>query len=122
MGDGEFAVALFPAVGAHGEGLAVRVVAEGDECAEAAFSAEILAVDGEGFGQKVAVGDEPGVDGASEGVGIDLVDDVVEGIVAGHEELAALEVAAGQAEGGALLLVERSAFAPDGFHVGRTAE
>ena len=98
------------------------VVAEADEGAELAFSAEVFAVEGEAFGQKVAVGGEPLVDGVGEGVGVDLVDDVVEGIVAGEEEQAANGVAAGEADGGALVLVEGAAFGPDGFDIGGSAE
>jgi len=42
--------------------------------------------------------------------GGDLVDDVVEGVVAGEEELAANGVTAGEADGGALVLIEGAAF------------
>ena len=46
----------------------------------------------------------------------------VEGVVAGEEELAADGVAAGEADGGALVLIEGAAFGPDGFDVGGSAE
>ena len=46
----ELAVVLCTAVGAHGQGGSAVVVAEGDDGSEFAFAAEILAVDGEGFG------------------------------------------------------------------------
>jgi hypothetical protein len=49
LADGQFAVDLFPAVGAHGEGCSAVVVAEGHDGSELAFSAEILAVNGEVF-------------------------------------------------------------------------
>lgn len=62
------------------------VVTEGDEGSELAFCSEVLAVDGEAFGQEVAVGGEPLVDGVGERVGVDLIDDVVEGVVAGELE------------------------------------
>ena len=62
------------------------------------------------------------VDGVGEGVGVDLVDDVVEGVVAGESEQAAFLVAAGEADGGALVLIERSAFGPHGFDVGGPAK
>lgn len=121
-GDGQFAVVLFAAVGGHGEGGSGGVVAEGDDGSEFAFAAEVLAVEGEGLGKEVAVGDEPAVEGAGEGGGIDGVDEVVEGVVAGHEEQAALPMAAGEADCGALPLGERAAFFPDAFDVGRAAE
>ena len=98
------------------------VVTEGDEGSEFAFATEILAVECEAFGEEVAVSREPLVDGPSEGVGIDLVDDVVESVVTGEEELAANRVAAGETEGGALVLVEGTAFGPDGFDIGSAAE
>ena len=122
LADGQFAVVLVPAVGAHDQRGSGVMVAEGDERAEFAFSAEVLAVEREAFGQEVAVSREPLVDGVGEGVGVDLVDDVVEGVVAGEEELAADGVAAGEADGGALVLIEGTAFGPDGFDVGGSAE
>ena len=122
LADGQFAVVLFAAVGAHGERRSGGVVAEGDERSEFAFSTEVFAVEGEGFGEEVAVGGEPLVDGEGKGVGVDLVDDVVEGVVAGEGEQVANRMAAGEADGGALVLVEGAAFGPDGFDVGGTAE
>ena len=86
------------------------------------FPPRSLPPEGEAFGQEVAVGREPLVDGVGEGVGVDLVDDVVEGVVAGEEELAADGVATSKADGGALVLVEGTAFGPDGFDVGGAAE
>lgn len=50
LANGEFAVVLFPAVGAHGYRNSVVMVAEGDDGSEFTFSAEIFAVDGEGLG------------------------------------------------------------------------
>jgi len=122
LADGQFAVVLFPAIGAHGQRGSAVVVAECDDGSELAFSAEVLAVDGEAFWQKIAVGGEPLVDGVGERVGVDLVDDVVEGVVAGELEKPAFLVAAGEADGGALVLVERTAFGPHGLDVGGTAE
>ena len=62
-----------------------------------AFAAGVLAVEGEGFEQEVAVGGEPSVDGAGERAGVAPVDDVVDGIVAGKLEQTAFLVAAGEA-------------------------
>ena len=117
LGDRQFAVVLFAAVGALGKRLAGSVEAEGNDAAEPAFGAEILAVQREGFGEEVAVFREPGVEGAGEFDGVDAVDEVVEGAVAGHGEEAGFLVAAGHADGAALVLVEGGAFLPDGFDV-----
>ena len=76
---GQFAIVLFAAVGAHDQRDSGGVVAEGDGGSEFAFAAE-----GEAFGEEVVVGREPLVDSVGKGVGVDLVDDVVEGIVAGE--------------------------------------
>lgn len=95
---------------------------EGDDAAEAAFGADAFAVDGEGFGKEVAVLGEPSVEGAGEFDGADAVDDVVERAVAGHGEKAGFLVALGQADGAALVLVERGAFLPDGFDVAGSAD
>ena len=81
-----------------------------------------LPVEGEAFGEEVTVGHEPLIDGIGERMRIDLVDDVVDGVVAGKEQMTAFLVAAGEAEGGALVLVEGTAFGPDGFDIGSTAE
>ena len=51
LGDGQFAIILFAAVGALGEGLAGGVETERHDDAEPAFASEILAVEREGFGQ-----------------------------------------------------------------------
>ena len=110
LGDGEFAVVFFAAVGALGKGLAGGVEAEGDDAAEAAFGSDAFAIKGEGFGEEIAVSNEPGVEGAGEFDGADAVDDVVEGSVAGHGEEAGFFVALGQADGAALVLVEGAAF------------
>lgn len=63
---GQFTVVLFPGVGAHDQRGSGVVVAECDNGSEAAFAAQILAVDGETFWQQVAMGDEPLVDGLGE--------------------------------------------------------
>ena len=97
-------------------------MAEGYDGSEFAFAAEVLAIDGEGLGKQVAVGDEPAVERTGQRSGVDGVEQVVEGIVAGHEEQAAFRMAAGQANRGALLLGERAAFLPDAFDVGRAAK
>ena len=65
---------------------------------------------------------QPGVEGAGEFDGIDAVDHVVEGTVAGHDQQAGFLVAAGQADGAALVLIERGALVPDGFDVGGAAD
>ena len=64
--DGQFAVVLFPAIGAHRQRHSAVVVAEGDDGSELAFAAEVLAVDGKAFGNKVAAGGEPLVDGVGK--------------------------------------------------------
>ena len=51
LGDGQFAVVLFAAVGALTEWLASGVKAECDDAAEPAFGSDGFAVEGEGFGQ-----------------------------------------------------------------------
>ena len=122
LGDGEFAVVLFAAVGALGKGLAGGVETQGDDAAEVAFGADAFAVEGEGFGEEVAVCGEPGVEGAGEFDGADAVDDVVEGAVAGQGEEAGFFVAPGQADGAALVLVEGAAFGPNGFDVAGSAD
>ena len=117
LGDGEFAVVFFPAVGALGEGLAGGVEAEGDDAAKATFGSEVFAVESEGFGQVFAVGGEPGVEAAGEFDRADAVDDVVDGAVSGHDEEAGLFVPFGEADGAALVLVKGAAFVPDRFDV-----
>jgi len=98
------------------------VEAERDDASELAFGSDGFAVEGEGFGQEVAVFREPGVEGAGEFDGIDAVDDVVDGAVAGHGEEAGFLVAPGQANGAALVLIEGGAFLPDSFDVGGSAD
>ena len=51
LGDGQFAIILFAAVGALGEGLAGGVETEGDDAAEPAFGSDAFAVQREGFGK-----------------------------------------------------------------------
>ncbi len=122
--DGEFAVVLFAAVGALGKGLAVVVVAEGHDGAEGvtAAVAEVFSVEGEAFGEEVGVALEPGVEGAAEDGGVEGVQEVVEGVVAGELEAAGFFFALVEADGGALLLVEGSAFSPNAFDVGGAAD
>ena len=94
LADRQFAVVFFTTVGVHGERCPGVVVTEGDEGSEFAFAAEILAVEREAFGEEVTVGHEPLIDGIGERVRIDLVDDVVDGVVAGKEQMTAFLVAA----------------------------
>ena len=122
LGEGQFAVVLSAAAGALGERLAGGVEAEGHDASEPAFGSEGLGVEGQGFGKKIAVFPQPGVQGAGEFDRIDPVDDVVERAVARHGEPAGFLVAPGQSDGAALVLVERSALAPDGFDVLGAAE
>lgn len=117
LGDREFAVVFFAAVGALGEGLAGGVEAKGDDAAESAFGSDAFAVQREGFGKQFAVFHKPGIEGTGELDRVDAVDDVVEGTVAGHGEQAGLGVFASQADGTALVLIEGSAFLPDRFDV-----
>ena len=98
--------------GAVGEGLTGGVEAQGDDAAEAAFGSDGFAVEGEAFGEEVAVFGKPGVEGAGEFDGVDAVDDVVDRSVAGHGEEAGFLVALGEADGAALVLVEGGAFVP----------
>ena len=97
LGDGQFEVVLSAVQGALGERLAGGVEAEGDDAAQPALGSEVIAVQREGFGEEVAVFREPGVESAGEFNGVDAVDEVVEGAVAGHGEEADFFVAAGQA-------------------------
>lgn len=106
LGDGEFAVVFFAAVGALGEGLAGGLEAQGHDAPEAAFGSDAFAVEGEAFWEEVAVFGEPGVEGAGEFDRADAVDDVVESSVSGHGEEAGFRVALGQADGAALVLVK----------------
>ena len=122
LGDGQFAVVFFAAVGALGEGLAGGVETERDDAAEPAFSSDAFAVQGEGFGKEFAVCHQPRVEGAGEFNGIDAVDDVVKGAVAGHGEETGFRVAPGHADGAALVLIKRRAFVPDCFDVLGTAD
>jgi len=122
LGDGHFAIALFAAVSALGEGLAGGVETECHDAAESAFGSEIFAVEGEGFGEKVAVFHQPGVECVGEFDGVDAVDHVVDRAVAGHGEKAGLRVALGQADGAALVLIEWGAFLPDGLDVASSAD
>ena len=122
LGDGEFAVGFFAAVGALGHGLAGLLMAEGDEPTEFAFGSEVLAIEAEGLGQAVTMGGKPGVEGACEGKGINGVDEVVEGVVAGHFEAAAFFVTSGEANGAALVLIKGGAFTPYGFDVRSAAQ
>lgn len=63
------------------------MLAEGDDGPELAFAAELLAVEGKALWKQVAVGDEPAVEGAGQLDGVDGVQQVVEGLVAGHPEV-----------------------------------
>ena len=82
------------------------------------ISAQLTWREGEAFGEGVTVGHEPLIDGIGERTGAHLVDDVVDGVVAGKEQMAAFLVAAGEAEGGALVLVEgRMSGRTTGFEV-----
>ncbi|MDP3850335.1 MAG: hypothetical protein Q8Q59_07525 [Luteolibacter sp.] len=65
----------------------------------------INAVHGQRFGQQVAVGEEPAVARGCQGDGIHGVEQIVEGIVAGHDEHAAFFATFAQTVCGALLLV-----------------
>ena len=122
LGDGQFAVVFFAAVSALGDRLSGGVEAERDDAAESAFGSDGFAVQGEGFGQEVAVFYQPGVEGAGEFDGVDAVDHVVERAVAGHGEEAGFLVALGQADGAALVLIQGGAFLPDGLDVGGSAD
>lgn len=113
LGHGEFAVGLFAAVGALSHGLAGLLMAEGDNPTEFAFGSEVFAVEGEGLGQVVAVGRKLSVEGARKGKGVDGVDEVIEGVVSWHFETTAPFLTTGQANGPALVLVQRGAFTPD---------
>ena len=117
LGDGEFAVVFFAAVGALGERLAGGVEAEGHDAAKAAFGSEVFAVQGEGFGKVFAVGGEPGVKRAGEFNRANAVDDVVDRAVSGHDEEPGFFVSFGEADGLALVLVKQSAFVPYRFDV-----
>ena len=98
-------------------------MAEGDDGAEgvAGAVAEVFAVEGEAFGEEVAVFLKPGVEGLAEEGGVEDVEEVVEGVVAGEFEAAGF-VTLVEADGGALLLVERAAFSPNAFDVGGAAD
>ena len=119
LGDGEFAVVFFSAVAGHCNGPSVFVFAEGDDGSEVV--AEVFAVEGKAFGKLVLMGGEPLVEGGGEGRRIDAVDEVVEGVVAGHDEVPAF-AADVEADGFALALAEGGAAFPDRFDVGRSDE
>ena len=48
--------------------------------------AEVFSVQGEAFGQPVLVDREPLVECGGKGFGVDGVDEIVDGTVAGHDE------------------------------------
>lgn len=121
-GGGLFAVVFFSAVAAQGDGGSGGLKAKGDDFSELSFAAEVFAVEGEGLGQGVLVGLEPAGEGVGEFDGVEAVDEVVEGIVSGEQETSAFFVPMGEADGAAMILGERAAFAPDRFDVGCAAE
>jgi len=55
LGDRQFAVVLFAAVSALGEGLSGGVETECDNAAKPSFGSDAFAVQREGFGEKLAV-------------------------------------------------------------------
>ena len=123
LGDGKFAVVFLAAVGALGQGLPGGVEAQGDDAAETAFGPEVFAIEGEGFWQVFAVGDEPGVEMTGQFDGVDAVNDVVDRAVSRHDEEPSFFVSFGEPDGSALVLVEGAAFVPDRFDiVGSTDE
>ena len=119
MGDGELAVVFCSTVAGHCDGSAVFVFAEGDDGSEVVT--EVFAIEGEAFGELVLVGCEPLVERGGEGRRIDAVDEVVEGVVAGHDEVPAFAADVG-ADGFALALAEGGAAFPDCFDIGRSDE
>ena len=82
---------------------------------------EVFAIKGEAFGELVLMDREPLVEGGGEGDRIDAVDEVVEGIVAGHDEVSAFAPDV-EADGFALVLAEGGAAFPNRFDVGRSDE
>jgi len=82
---------------------------------------EVFAIEGEAFGKLVLMDREPLVEGSGEGDRIDAVDEVVEGIVAGHDEVPAF-AADVEPDGFALALAEGGAAFPNRFDVGRSDE
>ena len=77
-----FAVILIAGVASHEDGATVVVAAERDDGTEVV--AEVFAVKGEALGKIVVIGHQPGVEGGGEFVGVDGVDHVVDGVVAGQ--------------------------------------
>lgn len=61
---------------------------------------------------------EPLVELLGEGFGIDAVDEVVEGVVAGHDKPSVL-ISLVESDGFALVLAEGTAAFPDGFDRGQ---
>ena len=82
LSNGQFAVILIAAVAFHKDGAAVVVAAEGDDGTE--LVAKIFAVNGKALGKVVVIGHQPVVEGGGEFVGVDGVDHVVDGVVAGQ--------------------------------------
>lgn len=99
---GKLGVILCTAVAGHGHGPSVLVTAQGDDGSQGV--AEVFSVQSEAFGQLVLVDREPLVESGGKGFGVDGVDEIVDGAVAGHNEAPVL-VAHVQAYGFALSLV-----------------
>jgi hypothetical protein len=77
---------------------------------------EVFAIKGQAFGQLVLMDGEPAVERVGQGVGVCFVGEVVEGIIAWHDE-APLFIAHVESDGFALALAQGSAAFPDCFDI-----
>ena len=113
----DFAVFFFPGGRAHGDGASGFLLAKGDDYAGFAV-ADGFAVEGEALGQDALVVLQPPGEGGGEGDGVNVVDEVVEGVVAGHfEPTTAVFFAPGQSDGFAVTLAQGGDFLVDVGHV-----
>ena len=116
---GEFTIVLCTTITFHRDGAAVFVPTKGHDRSEAV--PEIFAVKRQAFGQFVLVERKPLVECFGQGLGISLVDEVVEGIVTWHGE-ASIFIADVEPDCFALSLAEGSAALPDRFDIWGTHE
>ena len=119
LGHREFAVVFLSAVTCHGDGPTVLMFAYRDDGSEGV--AEIFSIQGQAFGKLVLMGGEPLVQSVGEGLGIDAIDKVVEGVVAGHDKPPVL-IAHIESDSFALALAQGTAAFPDRFDVRRSDE
>jgi len=117
--DGEFAIVLLSAVALHGNGTPVLVPTECNDGSKRV--PEVFSIQCEAPREFVLVDSEPEVECLGEFARVSFVDEIVDGIVARHDE-SPVFIAHGESNGLALGLAQGTAALPNGFDVGRPRE